>query len=564
MKFIKRNRLYLIYAMLLAMVSVSFVFTNISYDAEYQLAMGLRILQGDAMITQMWEPHQTSAFLCAALIWLYTSITHTTTGIVLFTQVCGYLIRGGISILLYRACRKLTDKEPALLVAMLYFLISPKEVLTPEFGNMQLWFSTLLFLCLIRYFSTEKTGYLIGGGTVSLCLAVLSYPSVIITYVAVVILLIKYSKKTGRDIALFSGTCALIGGSFAGYLLWKNGWTTIMTCLEHALALEPSHTVDMLTKTIGHVENIGMVLGMLLGVAVIGFVAAWFTGHGKVSKSSWFCISWFVLQFFFLLNILSTTNRGGYAFPFIVILWLGFIKRSLLSEEEKRFYDTAMWISLMSLIATLILSDHVFLQAVTYMLILICASVLPIYRWYQQAATQRFWKKTFLAALHVFLCLLIFRCLFLHIPIYGRGQICSVFSDLALIRSGPALGIITDEEGAARQRDSYAEWKEYVKEGDTIWLLGEPVDTLGYFYENVKIGAPTVMSTPTYNENLLYYWELNPEKYPNVIILSSSFGELSWDLLKNEWLMQWLEEEYCADEIIDGNYWRYYIKYENN
>lgn len=563
MKFVKVNKVSLIYALLLVMVSVSFLFTNINYDAEYQLAMGLRILQGDAMITQMWEPHQTSAFLCAVLIRLYTSVTHTTTGLVLFTQMCGYLIRVSISILLYRACRKLTDKEPALLAAMLYFLISPKEVLTPEFGNMQLWFSTLLFLCLIRYFSTEKTAYLLLGA-VSLCLAVLSYPSVIITYAAVVILLIKYSGKTGRDIVLFTGTCALIGGTFAGYLLWKNGWTTIVKCLEHALALEPSHTVDMLTKTMGHIQNIGMIIGMLLGVAAIGFAAAWMIGRGQVSGKSWFCAFWFVLQIFLLFNILSTTNRGGYAFPLIVILCAGFLKRSLLSEKEKRFYDTAGWISLMSLIATLILSDNAFLQAVTYMLILICASVLPLYRWYRQAAARRFWKKAFLAALHTFLCLLIFRCLFLHIPIYGRGQICSVLSDLSLIRSGPALGIITDEEGAVRQRDSYAEWKEYVKEGDTVWLLGEPVDTLGYFYENVKIGAPTVMSTPTYNENLLYYWELNPEKYPNVIALSSYYGSLSWDLLKNEWLMQWLEEEYCADEIIDGRYWRYYIKHENN
>ena len=105
-----------------------------------------------------------------------------------------------------------------------------------------------------------------------------------------------------------------------------------------------------------------------------------------------------------------------------------------------------------------------------------------------------------------------------------------------------------------------AEWKEYIKPGDTIWILGEPVDTLGYLYEDVEVGAPTVMSTPTYNEQLLYYWELNPEKYPDVVILASSFGELSWELRANEWLMDWVHNEYCADDVIDGNYWRYYIK----
>ena len=68
------------------------------------------------------------------------------------------------------------------------------------------------------------------------------------------------------------------------------------------------------------------------------------------------------------------------------------------------------------------------------------------------------------------------------------------------------------------------------------------------------------MSTPTYNSELLYYWELNPDKYPDVVILSASFGELAWELSMNEWLMRWLEEEYRAETVIDGNYWRYYFR----
>ena len=68
------------------------------------------------------------------------------------------------------------------------------------------------------------------------------------------------------------------------------------------------------------------------------------------------------------------------------------------------------------------------------------------------------------------------------------------------------------------------------------------------------------MSTPTYTEDLLYYYELNPGKYPDVVIVASSFGEIEWELLRNEWLMNWLETGYEADEVIDGNYWRYYVK----
>ena len=90
--------------------------------------------------------------------------------------------------------------------------------------------------------------------------------------------------------------------------------------------------------------------------------------------------------------------------------------------------------------------------------------------------------------------------------------------------------------------------------------MGHPVDTLGYLYQDVEVGAPTVMSTPTYTEDLLYYYELNPEKYPDVIVMEAAFGELSWELLRNDWLMHWIENEYQAEEVIDGTYWRYYIK----
>ena len=278
------------------------------------------------------------------------------------------------------------------------------------------------------------------------------------------------------------------------------------------------------------------------------------------SYTKWLLISWYVLQFMFLLNILSAENRGGYGIPLFCIIVFGFAKRKLLSEQETVLYNSALGIGTMSLISTLLLSDHAFLLAIPYMLVTVCISVLPLYRWFENLKTKKHLAQMFTVAIHIFLLLIIFRALFIHVPMHGRGQICSILDDLALIRSGPAIGIITNEEGAARQRDSMTEWKQYVKPGDTIWLLGEPVDTLGYLYEDVEVGAPTVMSTPTYNSNLLYYWELNPDKYPDVVILSSSFGELSWDLLKNEWLLDWLEKEYCADQVIDGNYWRYYIK----
>lgn len=559
-----RKRVLLFYLVLLFGACISLVFTNVSYDGEYQLAMAYRLIKGDRLITQMWEPHQTSAFLCAILMKLYLMVTGTTTGIVLYTQVCGLLIRGAIALWLAKLIKGLAGEKPAMIVGVVYLLISPKELLTPEFGNMQVWFATTMYLCLMQHLKKQHPLWLVGAG-ISLCLSVFAYPSAILCYFAGCFILWNYSKSRKRDLLLFTGVCAVIGGAFVIFLLCQIGVETLLTCLECALGVEPTHTVSMGEKFLAHLINLGKIAGMLLGVCAIGlvlerlfFLLGKKRGEGKsFSSTNWLLVSWFVLMVFFLWNILSVRNRGGYAIPIALMLILGILNRKRLSVEEKRMYDSAMAVSLMNLLATLILSDNAFLQAITYMMIWICASILPLYRWFEQLSGGR-QKKAFAWGFHLWLLLVIFRIAFIHIPIYGRGQICSLLSDLALIRSGPAIGIVTDEGGAARQRDSMEEWSQFVKPGDTIWILGEPVDTLGYLYEDVEVGAPTVMSTPTYNEKLQVYWEMNPEKYPDVVILASSFGVLADELARNQWLMDWLEQEYRADRVTDGYYWRYY------
>ncbi len=530
--------------------------------------MAYRLIKGDSLITQMWEPHQTSAFLCAIIMKLYMMLTGTTTGIVLFTHFIGLLMRTGVSIYLYKTVKRCISDVPALIAAAMYLLISPKDLLVPEFSNMQLWFGTLTFLTLADYFATRKIWQLLLSAF-CLCMGVLSYPSFMIAYFAIFFLLLHDSEYARKDILIYTGMCALIGGAFVGYLLLSVGWDAIITCLPKALAVEPSHTVDASSKLFSYLLNIAQIAGTLLFIGFFGFIIEKAIclyrqkksgDKSNFSRDRWFLTSWLICMLFLFLHILSVENTGATAYPLLLITGLGFYKRNLLSEMQKRIYYSGLWIGLMNLIATMLLSDHGILQAVGYMHTAICISVIPLYCWFQECTPKNTIRRLYVIGIHTFLLLTVFRCIYIHVPISGRGQICSLASDLALIRSGPAIGIITDEKGAAMQRDSMEEWKEYINPGDTIWLLGEPVDTLGYLYEDVEVGAPTVMSTPTYNSELLYYWEINPEKYPDVVILASGYGELTLELLYNEWLMQWLNEEYQAATIIDGNYWRYYFK----
>jgi hypothetical protein len=570
MKKILSNKTNWIYIFILAAVSISLVFTNIGYDSEYQLSMAYRFIKGDIPIKQMWEPNQTSVFLCALLMKIYMTVTGTTTGIVLYTQFMGLLIRGAICLLLFRTISEYTSPKAAAAAASLYFMSSPKDMLTPEYGNMQLWSGTLLFILLLHYFEKKRKRYLLLSAVV-FCLGVFSYPSFILVYFAVLIILYKYSEHFIKDAFMFTCVCAVIGGLFLGYLFSIADLDTLIKCVSSALSIEPSHTVSLSGKLLDHCKNIILCGVFLAVIAFIGFAA-----HrlllclpsykkryaGESFSRLWMFIGWFILLFLFLYNILSVENRNAYILLMIYMAAVAFMCRKLLSTQEKRAYTAALLISLCSLAATLILSDHDFIQSAPYALLIYCVSAIPLYKLYMSFKDNARIKKTFRISIYIFLLLISFRCIYIHVPISGRGQIYSIIDDSAFIRSGPAIGIYTNQEGAAMQRDSMAEWKTYINKGDKIWLLGDPVDTLAYLYEDVEVAAPSVMSTPSYNESMTYYWELNPDKYPDVIILSSGFGDLSWDLLKNDWLMNWIEEEYQPATVVDGNYWRYYYKEE--
>ena len=205
------------------------------------------------------------------------------------------------------------------------------------------------------------------------------------------------------------------------------------------------------------------------------------------------------------------------------------------------------------------LTDLPVKDSVVYGLLAIVFALIPIGKQVEEMGNL-FIRKGIHAVAVGFLVLLAFRCVYIRTPLTGRGQICSVLSDLSVVRSGPALGLITNEEGACIQRDSYPEWEKLIHQGDKVWIVGGVLGTMGYLYEDVEVAGPSTMSTPYYSEAILEYWRLNPGKIPDVVVAESYQGELVWDLQRNQWLMDWLREVYCPEQVVEGKYWMYYFK----
>ena len=74
-------------ALLCAAALLRSVLTGLEIDEAYTLSLAHRLISGDRLFADMWEPHQLSALPPAALLALYMAVAGTTTGAVLFFRL---------------------------------------------------------------------------------------------------------------------------------------------------------------------------------------------------------------------------------------------------------------------------------------------------------------------------------------------------------------------------------------------------------------------------------------------------------------------------------------------
>lgn len=60
------------------------IFVSIDIDESYAISQAFRLVQGDKLLIDMWEPHQLSAYPTAFLLKLFVTITGSTDYSVIF------------------------------------------------------------------------------------------------------------------------------------------------------------------------------------------------------------------------------------------------------------------------------------------------------------------------------------------------------------------------------------------------------------------------------------------------------------------------------------------------
>lgn len=552
------------------LVNIKSIFCDFDVDGQYATVMSWRMLRGDHMFLDMWEPHQTSAFLTTFLMWIFVKVTGSVNGVILWLHTAGVLLHGTITWLLWLFLRDRADRRAAALMCIFFLAARPKDMVYPEFSNMQLWFSVLFFMCMVLHLEAAQKSGKKWLFVAALCLSaeVVAYPSCVAVAVGGIILLWVYSEDKWKDILVLMGTCAAAGFVYVGYFALRIGLPAFVQGLQNMISTDGSHQWGSRLSFVNYFGKFGesllwIVVCFIITVALffLIFFAERFLHEEKERNADAFWGSGQYFAFLFSLVLLSTDvlralvqgQRIAYGAIYVVLIAVALWRFKHCGDALRRLVCVGMVISGCTFVATILLTNIDMLYTVMYLVLAVMVSFLPL------AAVDT--SQNPLPGHRMGYRILIVFCIGI---LLRRGMMVKTPTGLSrpmqlggIVRSGPAKGIVMDYMGAFVINSTMEEWDNYVHDGDSILIVGSGgVSTLAYMYADTNISMSSTTCTPTYNEKILDYWAAHPEKYPDCVIVQCWYGELG--VAEDSWIMKWITNEYSPAVSEDGAFWRYY------
>lgn len=563
----KDVRLKLVFIILSLLASVKMLFVGFGLDEEYQVVMAYRNAMGDKLFFDMWEPHQSSAFLCTLLLKPYLALFGTT-GIVLYLKVWGTLFHLGISVYLYDVLKNMVGRKYAWFLGIIYFNTLPKQIILPEFGIMQVWFYTLLSLFLIQYYRNGKKVRYLALASLALMLAILSYPSCLILYPFVLIWIARLSgKNRWRDMGIVTFLCGLGGIGYLGMLLSYAPTQKLFSTISLILNGDVTHSLSLGNKLgsffTGSLYLAGLWAGCFFASMIIGRLK-----HLDFQKILFMsAMSACIVELFYWIVLDSGYETMQFHLP--VIAATGFFSyanatkkstqsKDALSEEKllcARLFKYSMLGAVLCLLAVVYLTDLSFIPSIPHAMPAAFYGIALFLLTLQNMPQKK--TSDWISALLIVWCLT---------AIIGKGytmrgnmQYNNVLESRGILKNGPAAGTISNYMGAYIYNSDYEDWQTYLKSGDRVLIVVKQVMNLGtlqYLFKDVEISHFSIINPTVYDERLLEYWEMYPHKKPNVIIVDCWYGQLMEDA--DSWIMQYIENDFGYTQADDGRYIRIY------
>ena len=528
------------------LVCIKSIFTDFAFDNSYMVAMSYRHLSGDRMFLDMWEPHQTSAFLADGLMLVYRLIVPSLTGVVLFLQIVGTLLWIPTTVAAVKILGKYTDKLVACLIFVFFTVYKVKQSPFLDYAGQLILFSVWVFIFLLKYWEKRQLRFAVLAGVFTF-LEVIAYPSAVFAVIPALAFLLATDKKDRGKSVL----CFILGGAvpsvmYAGYFIVRIGLDKLFETAGYIFGAD-SHST---TPQYGPYWR-----EMIIALAVLAasIILAWGVGaivnkRYDVSIYSELLVFFGVIDLVIMIIYRKTGVDGRYNVYFLPVMLIiaGLITYRKMTREERTIWLLGMGIALSSFAAAFMLSDLGIITLVSYL---------------ELGGAVSFISLKYLCKDYKRVGILFTLVLLMHrgLVVWGYGSqgnnVLYTYELENVIRSGPAAGLVCTHFNKEKSLVDIHELNGMIGEDDRLMIVGpEFTDSLVYLYTKAEIANFSTISSPIFNEVLEDYYRVNPDKYPTAVIVDSWFGQLSFP--DDSYIVKWVEDNF--DRVADLSYYRVY------
>ena len=131
----------------------------------------------------------------------------------------------------------------------------------------------------------------------------------------------------------------------------------------------------------------------------------------------------------------------------------------------------------------------------------------------------------------------------------------TIRAKLEKVENGPAKGIYILKNQADAWNGSYKAFKEVIDSDKNVLYIGQ--EQLFYVTFVDRVATPSVQGTTAFNEMYGKYYEVFPDKYPEIVVRDASFdvNPAYYYSEENEYIFKWLEDNNETSVLLNNGYY---------
>ena len=537
------------------------LFVSIDVDESYAIAQAYRLVTGDKILFDMWEPHQFSAFLPAFFLYPFVKLTGGTGGCVIYLRVIGTLIHLLIGAFLFFVAKKEINAKAAYAIFIVHMNFLAKWICIPEFELMHYWSMLLVFLLFYMGEKNYRAVYYFLAG-IAFGMGVLCYPTVIpVFFVLIIILAVRNKGKGALPFTLGTAVVALIT---VVSILFSTPISELPLFISYIL-MDSSHTSGMKYKIdtypleiLEHLKGIAVILGIGVMAATVIVVVKL-----VIKKKKTGVYSFVLLVLFATSAAISLQTLYGYVFldcnqfylqdRFFVYILLFLV----ISFKELKKYDSEFLYGILPALITLpavfLITNMDMNSLYSKLFTGVIAGLFIIGRKYFREKEDKNDEKILALVFASSMLLCLFACRLLLIRVNGCAPV-TMNAALKKVENGPAAGLFILKDQADAWNSSYEIMKNTVGNKNVLYIGQEQ---LFYVTFCEKVNTPSVQGTTVFNEMYTKYYEVFPEKYPEIIVKDASFGANAayYNSYENQYIENWIDGNHKTETLVNNGYY---------